>query len=70
MAVKTSWHRYGTKLRRRHPMYTRRYQIGAAVGESLTIHSRRLFLVIVTVKIITTTSMHIVFQKGDANSSR
>ena len=22
MAVKTSWHRYGTKLRHRHPMYT------------------------------------------------
>jgi len=22
MAAKTSWHRYGTKLRHRHPMYS------------------------------------------------
>ena len=27
MATKTSWHRYGTKLRRRHPMYSEKLRV-------------------------------------------
>jgi len=39
MAAKTSWHRYGPKLRHCHPMYTCRRSIGlsAAIGLLATV---------------------------------
>jgi len=33
MAAKTSWHRYGTKLRHYHPMYSDRIGVGGTVVE-------------------------------------